>query len=85
MSSSEYQRGPSISTTPDVLLLDHVRYFLHFYTTVSGNHTPEGISKISQDPEEVEQLRCVVSDSVGVELTPVDIILGLNNIVTDIK
>jgi|GEM_PF-6706848 hypothetical protein len=77
--------GPSSQIYPDIPLGDQVKGFLRFYAMVNGYDTPEGLSRVAGQTDEVESLRGVISACTGETLTEVDIILGLNNVVTDIK
>ncbi len=75
----------STDSYPEVPLGEHVKTFLAFYALANDYYSPEQLTNIAVQPDEVESLRLAVGESVGVELTEVDIIMGLHNLVTDIK
>ncbi len=75
----------SADSCPEVSLGVHVKTFLAFYAHANDYYSPEQLTSVARQLDEVESLRLVVSESVGVELTEVDIIMGLHNLVTDIK
>ena len=75
----------SIDSYPGVPLDEHIKTFLTFYALTNDYFSPRELTRVAGQSDEVESLRRAVSESVGVELTEVDIILGLHNLVTDIK
>lgn len=85
MVAKDILKGPSIEVYPEIPLGDHVKDYLTFYALVNDYYNPEGLTKAAQQADEVESLRVAVGYSIGVDITEVDIVLGLNNLVTDIK
>ncbi len=75
----------SADSYPELPLGVHVKTFLAFYALANDYYSPEQLTSVAGQPDEVESLRQVVGKSVGVELTEVDIIMGLHSLITDIK
>lgn len=75
----------SAESYPEVPLHEHVKAFLAFYALVNDYYSPHHLANVAGQFDEVESLRLAVGESVGAELTEVDIIMGLHNLITDMK
>ncbi len=69
----------------DESLPDFVQGFAAYYAISRGYFTPSGLTRMAGNRDKVEDLRATIGDQIGVELTEIDIILSLHNLVPEAR